>query len=436
MLTDERALARARERLAGDLEPAVLAALPTSGAHPAHPARPASRTASPGPREPARRPRIGVVLGAGGVVGNAYLAGAVAAVHALTGFEPRGATALVGTSAGSVHAALYGAGMPALFPLWRNRGGRLPGGALAHVGHEGVLDDDEGEATTLREIFTPSRGLPRIGPAAPGLVVRALLRPWDQRPEVALAALLPEGLLTTAAIGKALQQIVPSGWCEHPRTWIVAVNLRTGRRTAFGAPDAPRAHLDRAVRASCAIPAFYRPVRIGRDRYVDGGMHSPSNADLLADAELDLVVVLNPMSSLEGHASAGLVDRYLAPLRGIAGRRLGRELRGLRERGTPTFVLQPGAADLEVSGANLMDPRTRRAVAETATETTLRALARPEAAQTVALLHRSAREVGEVGEARDVRDVRDMRMAEGAAGVAGVRDRERRATPDRRHTGG
>lgn len=404
MRTDQAALDAARRQLGDDLTHAVLGALPSPGdAVPRHGLE--------------QRPRIGVVLGAGGVVGNAYLAGAVAALHALTGFEPRDAAALVGTSAGSVHAALYGAGMPAGFPLWRNRGGRLPDGALAHVGHDGVLDDDGGEAATLREIFLPSRGLPRIGPASPTLVARALLQPWSQRPEVALAALLPEGLLSTVAIGRALQQIVPGGWCAHPRTWIVAVSLRTGRRTVFGSPDAPRAHLDRAVRASCAIPAFYRPVRIGRDRYVDGGMHSPSNADLLADAELDLVLVLNPMSSLEGHAAAGIVDRYLGPLRRIAGRRLGRELRVLRERGVPALVLQPGAADLEVSGSNLMDPRPRRAVAETAVETTLAALSRAGAAQAVALLRRAAhcadRSPAAQGEPADVAHRRTRRPGRG-----------------------
>src|SRR3712207_7300437 len=47
---------------------------------------------------------------------------AVAALWEATGFEPRTASVLVGTSAGSVHAALYGAGIPAVFGLWRTRG--------------------------------------------------------------------------------------------------------------------------------------------------------------------------------------------------------------------------------------------------------------------------------------------------------------------------
>jgi predicted acylesterase/phospholipase RssA len=49
-----------------------------------------------------RRPRVGVVLGAGGVLGGAWMAGALAALHTVTGWDPREADWLVGTSAGAV----------------------------------------------------------------------------------------------------------------------------------------------------------------------------------------------------------------------------------------------------------------------------------------------------------------------------------------------
>ena len=355
---DRRRGPRTRLDLSGDLTEAVIAGLP-------------DRHVIPHPDLFERRPRVGVVLGAGGVLGNAYLSGVMAAIYAVTGFEPRTATALVGTSAGSVHAALYGAGMPALFGLWRTRGGRLPEGFTTRLRDDDEDYQDHGEAATLREIFTPARALPKIGPASKSLALRALVTPWRFRPEVVLSAWLPEGVLTTDAIGRGLRAIVPSGWVHHPRTWIAAVNLRTGQREMFGRPGAQRAHLDRAVRASCAIPGLYRPVRIGRERYVDGGVHSPSNADVLAGMNLDLVIVVNPMSSLEGHAASGFVDRYVYPLRRLAGRRLDAELRALREDDTPTFVISPSARDLAVFSRNLMDPRPRRAVAERAVETTL-----------------------------------------------------------------
>lgn len=349
------------------------------------------------PVDPWRRPRIGLVMGAGGVLGNSYLCGAVAALWEVTGFEPRTASALVGTSAGSVHAAHYGAGLPALFGLWRLRGGSLPDdrlrSGLSTGGDGGHPDDEEsdpGEAIDMRDIFIPARHLPRIGPASTSLSIKAALCPWAYRPEVIASAVLPEGMLTNAAVGRIVRRVVPSGWAAHPRTWIVALNLRTGQRTVFGRPGAPRSHLDRAVRASCSVPGFYRPVKIGRDSYVDGGMHSPSNADLLAGLGLDLAIVMNPMSTLEGYAAVGFVDRYLYPLRRFASRRLDAELALLHGEGVPTLVLQPTDRDLRVFTRNLMDPRPRRVVAEVALETTRDVLAAPESAQWVRLLRQAA----------------------------------------------
>ena len=55
-----------------------------------------------------------------------------------------------------------------------------------------------------------------------------------------------------------------------------------------------------AVAASCAIPAFFAPVSIDGVRYVDGGVHSPTNADLVAELALDLVVISSPMSIARG----------------------------------------------------------------------------------------------------------------------------------------
>ena len=66
-------------------------------------------------------------------------------------------------------------------------------------------------------------------------------------------------------------------------------------RSAGSTRPTPRSR--EAVAASCAIPGFYRPVRIGGRRYVDGGVCSASNLDLLAGRGLDLVVCLNPLSS-------------------------------------------------------------------------------------------------------------------------------------------
>jgi predicted acylesterase/phospholipase RssA len=68
----------------------------------------------------------------------------------------------------------------------------------------------------------------------------------------------------------------------------------------FGRPGSPRARLSEAVAASCAIPAYFSPVTIGTKQYVDGGVHSATNADVLGHACLDLVIVVAPMSAAHG----------------------------------------------------------------------------------------------------------------------------------------
>src|SRR5271156_7208787 len=55
---------------------------------------------------------IGLVLGAGGVVGQAYQAGVLAALQREIGWDPRDATIIVGTSAGSVTGAALRVGVP------------------------------------------------------------------------------------------------------------------------------------------------------------------------------------------------------------------------------------------------------------------------------------------------------------------------------------
>ena len=57
--------------------------------------------------------RVGLVLGAGGVVGQAYHSGVLAALEHDLGWDPRTAEVIVGTSAGSITGALLRNGVPA-----------------------------------------------------------------------------------------------------------------------------------------------------------------------------------------------------------------------------------------------------------------------------------------------------------------------------------
>jgi NTE family protein len=143
---------------------------------------------------------------------------------------------------------------------------------------------------------------------------------------------------------------------------LAAAGIRSEYMSAYAAGHT----LDEAVSASCAIPGFYHPVRVGGRRYVDGGICSVSNLDLLCDEALDLVICLNPMSSLTQATGGSPADRMAAVMRASAGRRLGHEARKLREAGTRVLVLQPGERDASLMGFNLMSGARRLEVMEQA----------------------------------------------------------------------
>ena len=158
----------------------------------------------------------------------------------------------------------------------------------------------------------------------------------------------------------------------------VAVSLRETRgRVPFGRVDAPHASVADAVAASCAIPGFFRPVRIGSRRYVDGGIYSASNLDLLAGRGLDLVICLNPLSSLEPEAGGGPSGALGRAARRANGRRLGFEAKRVRAYGTEVALIQPLAEDHVAMGRNLMSAARRQQVIETAERTVAAQLREP-----------------------------------------------------------
>lgn len=303
------------------------------------------------------------MCGAGGVLGFAWMIGALLALREAEGFEPGSAEVLVGTSAGSVMAAMLGAGIP-LDAISAHQLG---------VPAEGdpVIDYDA-EADTGGPL--PPRPELRMG--SRGLALRAALHPRRYPPAAALSSLLPRGRGSMAPIGRMVEGFVPAGeWAPHPATWIVAMDYDTGQRVPFGRPDSPPAGLSEAVMASCAIPGWYAPVRIGHHRYVDGGIYSSTSMDLLAGRGLDEVIVLAPMASFEYDMPTSVAGRVERTIRRSTSRRLLNEVAKVRRGGTEVTILAPGRRDLAAIGANLMDPRRRERVLETSLRTTAATLA-------------------------------------------------------------
>ncbi len=132
-------------------------------------------------------------------------------------------------------------------------------------------------------------------------------------------------------------------------------------------PGAPPARLALAVLASCAIPGYFTPVVIDGTEYVDGGVHSVTNADVLKNEELDLVIVVSSLSA--AHGTANGADGWL---RRSVHRRMEREVARLEEAGTAVITLEPGSTSRRVMGLRAMAEDRGPAVIEAAYEETRR----------------------------------------------------------------
>lgn len=297
-----------------------------------------------------------VVLGAGGVLGAAWLTGVLRALEEVTGFDPRTADHLLGTSAGSIMAAALGAGVDTNALLHHQFGLVLDGAPQID------FDPDVDSGGRL-----PPWPKPRIG--SPELLLNSWRHPGQVHPQVAMYSVVPEGRGDLEPVGRLIDSVNAAEWSPHPSCRVVAVDYEEGRRTVFGDKDAPPARLRAAVMASCAVPGWYHPVRIDGRRYVDGGVRSSTSADLLVEVAPDRVYVLAPMASYEFDKPRSVGAAFERGMRRFITRGLSAEVARLRAAGSEVTVLTPVAADLEVIGPNLMNPARRTEVLETALRT-------------------------------------------------------------------
>ncbi|MCC6765392.1 MAG: alpha/beta fold hydrolase [Deltaproteobacteria bacterium] len=293
--------------------------------------------------------RIGLVLGAGGATGHAFHVGVLTALEEATGWDPRTADVIVGTLAGAIIAALL-------------RGGLSPRDLAARALGETLSGDGQKIAAMLGRPVPPPASEPwtwsaLFDAADAAYLKRALRRPWEARIGALVAAALPNGRIATDHLVGGIARLFGDRW-PLGRLWINAVRLGDGERVTFGRAGSPPATIAQAVAASCAIPGYYRPVEIDGLRYVDGGVCSPTNLDLLADEGLDLVLVSSPMS-------AGFdVLRPTAdgPLRAFCHLVLRREMGRVRASGTSVVPLEPGRIERELMGANALAAERRHGI--------------------------------------------------------------------------
>ena len=191
------------------------------------------------PKPPPRLPRIGLALGGGAARGFAHIG--VIQVLEENGIKP---DLVVGTSAGSLVAALYASGKS--------------GAELA------TLADSMDESAFTDWSF-PGRGLIR-----------------------------------GEALAKYVRDNTGARSIEQMRTplGIVATDLDSGQPILFQRGD-PGV----AVRASSAVPAVFQPVRIGAHEYVDGGLVSPVPVRFARQMGAELVIAVDISAAPDGNAT-------------------------------------------------------------------------------------------------------------------------------------
>jgi NTE family protein len=276
------------------------------------------------------------------------------------GFSAADADVIVGTSAGSVLAALLGSGITVPQLAQQYGGEQVTSGPLAGYSFDPV------QATGGKR-----PGLPRLlGPGSPRLIGTGIRRLRQLPATAVLSAFMPEGTKSLDRIGHLIDAVTPLGeWSPHRGVWVVAMDYEDGRRVVFGRSGARVAPLASAVMASCAIPGWFVPVTIDGRTYVDGGAISATSIDVLTHAGLDEVYVIAPMVSFAMDNPSSVSARLERRWRVEVTKTARNEASLVRAAGTEVRIIGPGPEDLAAIGANLMDDDRRAHVMETSMRT-------------------------------------------------------------------
>ena len=303
----------------------------------------------------------GLVLGGGGLVGMAYHAGALQALHD-QGYDAASSEFLVGTSAGSIIAAYLATG-------WE----QTDFYEYAHGRHPNVWKDPSDAKEAQRQLFEPlwktkrQRVQRSVGSLYALASSKGILKRLDRAVPHSVRRVFPAGLYSTDRSRDRLREELGSEWPERSVS-VVGVELYSGERRAFNAAEPDPAPFSDAVLASTAIPGVFPPVRINGKQYVDGGAFSATSLDLAADAGCETIICIAPL----GYRNEGALlapDPRLWPAmasRSLFARSLRREVKDARSRGIHVLVLRPWLDDLKELGTNAMRQFDRGPVADTA----------------------------------------------------------------------
>jgi NTE family protein len=281
-----------------------------------------------------------LVLGGGGILGEAWLSSLLAGLHEDGEFDARECGSYIGTSAGSIVAAMLCAGV-----------------------HPRSRLDDLPEPPPAPEADPPASdgsapGLLRVGAAAgqvaAGTMASLLLlstEPGGRLFRRLALGRVPAGRRSLTELGS---DVATSGVAWDGRLRISAVELGSGRRVMFDGTG-PKISVAEAVQASCAIPGVFQPIVVDGHSYVDGGAWSPTNMDVAKVDKGHHVLCLNPTGSLKfsRRAPFGAIGSFSRTAVAI-------EAAVLRHRGAKVTVVAPDRDATAAMGVNLMSPSRKR----------------------------------------------------------------------------
>jgi NTE family protein len=275
-----------------------------------------------------------LVLAAGGVLGEAWLSGALAGIEDASGADFRETETLIGTSAGSIVAANLVAG----------RRPRRPSEGLPKSVQTGNGAAKEGRGLSGVGSLAARSAQALTAPLAP--LALAAGAPAGARVRAAMLARVPSGGRSLAGLQREVASYGPR---FDGRLRVVAVDRESGKRVVFGSPGAPDATVAEAVAASCAVPWIFKPVTIGGRDYVDGGVWSLTNLDVAPAGRGTHILCLNPTAGL-----AMATSSPLGALRTAARGAEAVEATALRRRGALVKTIAPDSGAASAMGTNLM----------------------------------------------------------------------------------
>jgi predicted acylesterase/phospholipase RssA len=303
-----------------------------------------------------RPSRRALVLAGGGVIGGMYEVGALAALdETLPGFRANDFDLYVGSSAGSVVAALMANGVRPLDlyhileesrddPLNFHSGSVYHRGAIADAGR-----------SFLRLVWAVGKNLAtNFRLDWPDILARS-------RPD------MPAGFFSVRQLEEYLRRAFLARGiandfhaCTRPLL-IPAMDLDRAERVVFGIGALADTPVSEAIAASSAVPGFFEPFRIGDRDFIDGDVGHTGHADLAVQAGADVVVVVNPLVPLRTDGRApGLREQGLYGILEQVGRinsqsllEMGLRELALRHPDVEIYLVQPPALDTPLFGPSM-----------------------------------------------------------------------------------